>query len=63
MTYPAPLIVLTAMTFYAGRRIDPAVYLMLDKVISPVGKIASDILLVLIARFELFFMRVTVGAE
>jgi hypothetical protein len=63
MTYSAPLIVLPAMTLYAGGRIDSAVDLMLAEVISAVGQIAGNVFLIFVAGLQFFFMRMAIGTE
>jgi len=51
------------MAFHTGRRIDPAIYLMLAEVIPTVWQCPLGGVLVLIARLELIFMGMTVRAK
>jgi len=59
----APVIVLTAMAGEARRRVDLAVDFMLVYVVAPVRHGALGLVLVLVTRLDLFFVRVAVGTE
>jgi len=63
VTFLTPFIVLTTMAREARCRIDPAVDLVLREVVSPVWHGPLWRILVLIARLELFLVRVAVSAE
>jgi hypothetical protein len=63
VTYAAPLIILTAVTGKTGRGIDSAVYFVLVQVISPMRHRKLRRILELIAGFQLFLVRVAIGAE
>ena len=63
MACSAPLIVLTAVAFHAGHGIDLAVYFVLTHIISPVEQRPFRSVLVLVARLQLFLMRVAIRAE